>query len=69
MKPVTIYRINYLAEDTPSGVTQEWFTTFNKAEKRLRHLGLRDQEEVQAVDVDRSKVGLVQFLNIRCQVG
>jgi hypothetical protein len=59
----TIYMISYHEEDTPSGVAREWFTTFNKADKRLRQLKLTDSERVNVVEVPKTKIGLVEWLN------
>lgn len=69
MSNTTLYMISYHEEDTPSGITQEWFTTFNKAMKRLRQLKLSDSHEVKVKELDRTKVGLVMFLNAYAKVG
>lgn len=63
MSSHTIYMISYHEEDTPSGVTREWFTTLNKADKRLRQLKLTDSERVNVVEVPKTKIGLVEWLN------
>jgi hypothetical protein len=64
-----IYGITYHEEDTPSGVVQEWFTTFAKAQRKLKKLGLQDSEEVRAVEVPRPKVAFVGWLNVNAKVG
>lgn len=64
MSNTTLYMISYHEEDTPSGITSEWFTTFNKAMKRLRQLGLSDSKEVNVIEVSKTKVGLAEFLNV-----
>ena len=64
MSNTTLYMICYHEEDTPSGITQEWFTTFNKAMRRLRQLKLSDSHEVRVVEAERTKVGLASFLNV-----
>jgi hypothetical protein len=69
MSSTTLYVISYLEEDTPSGVTKEWFTTFNKAMRRLRQLKLSDSEEVKVIECPRTKVGLVEWLNTYAKVG
>lgn len=69
MKPTTLYYIRYHAEDTPSGIVQEWFTTWTKAMRRLRQLGLADQYEVRTADVPRTRVALAEFLNVHANVG
>ena len=61
--------ISYHEEDTPSGITCEWFTTFNKAAKRLRQLKLSDSHEVRVRDVPRTKVGLAEWLNTHAKIG
>lgn len=63
MSNATLYMISYHEEDTPSGIVREWFTTFNKAMKRLRQLKLSDSHEIRVKDVPRTKVGLAEFLN------
>jgi hypothetical protein len=63
MSKPTLYMISYSEEDTPSGVTREWFTTFNKAMKRLRKLKLSDSNQVNVIEAERTKVGLAEFLN------
>lgn len=63
MKPTTLFMIAYHEEDTPSGINCEWFTTFNKAMKRLRQLKLSDGHSVNVIEAERTKVGLVEFLN------
>jgi hypothetical protein len=65
----TIYFIHYHEGDTPSGIVQEWFTTFAKAQRRLRKLKLQDSEEVRAMSVPRPKVALTQWLNTYAKVG
>lgn len=69
MSITTLYMISYREEDTPSGVTREWFTTFNKAAKRLRQLKLSDSEEVKVMEVPKTKVGLAEWLNIYAEIG
>lgn len=69
MSKTTLYMIDYHEEDTPSGIVQEWFTTFNKAMKRLRQLKLSDSEEIRVIEVERTKTGLVDFLNKYGKVG
>jgi hypothetical protein len=69
MRNTTLYMISYHEEGTPSGITQEWFTTFNKAMRRLRQLKLSDCKEVNVIDVPRTKVGLADWLNTYAKVG
>jgi hypothetical protein len=69
MSNTTLYMISYHDEDTPSGVTREWFTTFNKAMRRLRQLKLSDSERVYIREVPRTKVGLAEWLNTHAKVG
>jgi hypothetical protein len=69
MSKTTVYMISYHEEDTPSGVVREWFTTFNKAMKRLRQLKLSDSHEVKVIEAERTKVGLVEFLNDYGKIG
>ena len=69
MSNATLYMISYHEEDTPSGITQEWFTTFNKAMRRLRQLKLSDSETVRVVEVPRTKVGLAEWLNTYAKAG
>jgi hypothetical protein len=69
MKTTTLYMISYHEEDTPSGVIREWFTTFNKAMRRLRQLKLSDSEEVRVLEVPRTKVGLAEWLNTYAKSG
>lgn len=69
MKTTTLYMISYHEEDTPSGVIREWFTTFNKAMRRLRQLKLSDSEEVRVMEVPRTKVGLAEWLNTYAKEG
>lgn len=69
MSNTTLYMISYREEDTPSGVTREWFTTFNKAMRRLRQLKLADSETVKVMEIPRTKVGLVEWLNIYAEIG
>jgi hypothetical protein len=69
MSKTTLYMISYHEEDTPSGITKEWFTTFNKAMKRLRQLKLSDSHEVRVIEAERTKVGLVEFLNVYGKIG
>jgi hypothetical protein len=69
MKTTTLYMINYHEEDTPSGITKEWFTTFNKAMRRLRQLKLSDCKEVNIIECPRTKVGLVEWLNTHAKIG
>lgn len=69
MSTTTLYMIDYHEEDTPSGVTREWFTTFNKAMKRLRQLKLSDSEKVNVIEVPRTKVGLTEWLNRHARIG
>ena len=69
MSKPTLYMIAYHEEDTPSGVTREWFTTFNKAMKRLRQLKLSDSHEVNVIEAERTKVGLAAFLNVYGRIG
>jgi hypothetical protein len=69
MSKTTLYMIAYHEEDTPSGVVREWFTTFNKAMRRLRQLKLSDSEEVKVLEAERTKVGLVEFLNVYGKIG
>lgn len=69
MKPTTLYYVLYHAEDTPSGTVCEWFTTWNKAMRRLRQLGLADQYEVRTADVPRTRVALTEFLNVYANNG
>lgn len=64
MSSTTLYMISYHEEDTPSGIAREWFTTFNKAGRRLRQLKLSDSEKVEVFEVPRTKVGLAEWLNI-----
>jgi hypothetical protein len=68
MKPTTLYRICYHAEDTPSGFVQEWFSTWTKAMRRLRQLGLADECEVRVTDVPRTRLALAEFLNAHANV-
>jgi hypothetical protein len=68
MSSTTLYMISYHEEDTPSGFTREWFTTFNKAMRRLRQLKMSDSESVQVMEVPRTKVGLVEWLNVYATV-
>lgn len=63
MSKPTLYMISYHEEDSPSGTTCEWFTTFNKAMRRLRQLKLSDSHSVNVIEAERTKVGLVWFLN------
>jgi len=69
MSNTTLYMIFYHEEDTPSGVTREWFTTFNKAMRRLRQLKLSDSHEVRVIEAERTKVGLAKFLNVYAKNG
>jgi len=69
MSSTTLYMISYHEEDTPSGTVQEWFTTFNKAMRRLRQLKLSDTEKVNAMEIPRTKVALAEWLNKHAQVG
>ena len=69
MSNTTLYMISYHEEDTPSGIVREWFTTFNKAMKRLRQLKLSDSETVQVFEVPRTKVGLAEWLNTYAKEG
>lgn len=69
MSSTTLYMISYHAEETPSGIVQEWFTTFSKAMKRLRQLNLSDTEKVNAMEVPRTKVALAEWLNSHAKVG
>lgn len=69
MKPTTLYCICYPEEDTPSGTTCEWFTTWTKAMRRLRQLKLSDSVKVDVLEVPRTKVGLAAWLNIYAKVG
>ena len=69
VRATTLYRIRYHEEDTPSGVTTEWFTTFTKAAKRLRRLGLGDECKIWPVEVQRTRTGLVEFLNVEARIG
>jgi hypothetical protein len=69
MSNATLYMISYHEEDTPSGVVHEWFTTFNKAMRRLRQLKLSDSETVRVVEVPRTKVGLAEWLNTYAKAG
>lgn len=69
MKPTTLYMISYHEEDTPSGIVREWFTTFNKAMRRLRQLKLSDSETVEVMEVPRTKVGLAEWLNTYAKEG
>ena len=69
MAATTLYMIAYHEEDTPSGITREWFTTFNKAMRRLRQLGLSDSNEVNVIEAERTKVGLASFLNTYGKIG
>lgn len=64
MSKTTLFMISYHEEDTPSGVNCEWFTTFNKAMRRLRQLKLSDSKEVNVIEVERTKLGIVEFLNV-----
>jgi hypothetical protein len=65
----TIYMIHYHEEDTPPGVVREWFTTFAKAQRRLKQLKLQDSKEVRAMSVPRTKLALAAFLNVWAEVG
>ena len=69
MKPTTIYMIAHHEEESPSGWTHEWHTTFNKAMKRLRELKLSDSLEIRVIDVPRTKIGLVEWLNTHAGIG
>lgn len=69
MSSTTLYMISYHEEDAPSGIKREWFTTFNKAMRRLRQLGMSDSESVLVREVPRTKVGLVEWLNIHADIG
>jgi len=69
MSKTTLYMISYHEEDTPSGITQEWFTTFNKAMRRLRQLKLSDSERVHVYEVPRTRVELVEWLNEHAKIG
>lgn len=69
MSNTTLYMISYHEEDTPSGMTCEWFTTFNKAMRRLRQLKLSDSCSVNVIECPRTKVGLVEWLNNHAKVG
>lgn len=69
MSNTTLYMISYHEEDTPSGIVCEWFTTFNKAARRLRQLKLHDSKSVQVLEVPRTKVGLAEWLNTYARVG
>jgi hypothetical protein len=69
MSSTTLYMISYHEEDTPSGITREWFTTFNKAMRRLRQLKMSDGQTVRILEVPRTKVGLVEWLNVYAKVG
>lgn len=69
MSSTTLYMISYREEDTPSGRVQEWFTTFNKAMRRLRQLKLSDSEQVHVIETPRTKVGLAEFLNTYAAIG
>ncbi len=69
MSSATLYMISYHEEDTPSGIAREWFTTFNKAMRRLRQLKLSDSEKVHVIEFARTKVGLAEFLNTYATVG
>jgi hypothetical protein len=65
----TLYMIEYLEEDSASGVTREWFTTFNKGLKRLRQLKLMDEASVKTVDIPKAKIRLCTWLNSIGKVG
>ena len=65
----TLYMIEYHEEDSPSGVTREWFTTFNKGLKRLRQLKLMDEASVKTVDIPKAKIRLCTWLNSIGKVG
>lgn len=69
MSSTTLYMISYHEEDTPSGIVQEWFTTFNKAMRRLRQLKLSDSKQVNVIETPRTKVGLAEWLNTYASVG
>jgi hypothetical protein len=69
MSNTTLYMISYHEEDTPSGITVEWFTTFNKAMRRLRQLKLSDTQKVNVIECPRTKLGLVDWLNTYAKVG
>lgn len=69
MKPTILYMIHYHEEDAPSGVVQEWFTTWAKAMRRLRQLGLADSETIHIIEVPRTRVAMVEWLNIYAKVG
>jgi hypothetical protein len=69
MSNATLYMISYHEEDTPSGVVHEWFTTFNKAMRRLRQLKLSDSHTIHVREVPRTKVGLAEWLNVHANVG
>jgi hypothetical protein len=65
----TVFMIYYREEDTPTGVTREWFTTFNAAQRRLRKLKLSDESDVKIIEAPKSKVRLVEWLNSYAAIG
>lgn len=69
MKPTTLYCVRYHAKDTPSGIVQEWFTTRDKAMRRLRQLGLADECEVRMTDVPCTRLAFAEFRNTRANNG
>ena len=56
----TLYSICY--RDGDDRVTQ-WFTTFNKAMRRLRQLQMQDHASVRTVEIPKAKIRLCAWLN------
>lgn len=69
MSAHTIYEISIHEEDTPSGITVEWFSTFKKAAKRLRQLKLMDSEKITVHEVPKTKIALIDWLNRHARNG
>lgn len=63
MSKTTLFMISHHEEDTPSGTTCEWFTTFNKAMAFARRERIADNARFDQVEIPRTRLGLCDWLN------
>jgi hypothetical protein len=65
MSSHTLFSVLYRDEDSPTGWTRGWFTTFAKADRFTRRHKISDSARVESHDIPKTKLGLAEWLNDR----
>jgi len=60
-----LYCVSYRDQDSATGWTTAWFTTWAKADRYTRRRKVSDYAHIDTHEVPRTKAGLCEWLNSR----